>query len=126
MGLNNSSGVRIPSSPPSSMLLSSRGLGHDPFTVGTPVRIRLGAPRVMQRWQSGPMRRTANPESRWFKSSPLLQNSPLMLTVACRSPKPIVAVRICRGEPSNLIVIDGKCNHADILPRIYVLLLLDV
>lgn len=28
---------------------------------------------IMQRWQSGPMHGTANPESRWFKSSPLLQ-----------------------------------------------------
>ena len=28
-------------------------------------------------------------------------NSPLMLTVAWRSPKPLVAVRICGGEPNN-------------------------
>ena len=30
-------------------------------------------PTNMQRWQSGPMHGIANPKSRWFESSPLLQ-----------------------------------------------------
>ena len=38
------SAVRSRYPPPRSRSLSSRGLGHDPFTVGTGVRIPVGTP----------------------------------------------------------------------------------
>ena len=37
----------IPLSSTKTMSLSSRGLGHDPFTVGTGVRIPVGTPFIL-------------------------------------------------------------------------------
>ena len=45
----NMSAVRSRYPPPEIRSLSSRGLGHDPFTVGTGVRIPVGMPRYKAR-----------------------------------------------------------------------------